>query len=127
MTAQEGRAENRGPLTLRLAMPPSVNNLFFNARGRGRVKTAKYRAWCNDAIRSIWAQSTPPREIVGPYRLTIDLPLKMRGDLDGRLKAAIDALVAAKILSDDSRVMTLIARRVLDTKDICRITVETER
>lgn len=127
MTTEEGRAENRGPLSLRLTLPPSVNNLFANVQGRGRVKTAKYRGWCNDAVRSIWAQSTPPREIAPPYKITIDLPAKMRGDIDGRLKAAIDALVVGHILTDDRHVMTLIARRVLETKDICRITVETER
>jgi len=118
---------NVGPLALRLALPPSVNNLFLNVQGRGRVKTAKYRGWCNDAIRSIWAQTTPPREIAPPYRITIDMPAKMRGDIDGRLKAAIDALVVSRVLTDDRHVMTLIARRVLDAKDICRITVETER
>jgi len=126
VTAGEGRAENRGPLTLRLMLPPSANKLFFNAR-KGRVKTDAYRGWRNDAVRSIFAQSTPPREITGPYRVTIDLPLKMRGDIDNRMKAALDALVVAGVLSDDKHVMTLIARRVLQAKDICLITVETER
>lgn len=126
MTAEEGRAENRGPLTLRLMLPPSANALFFNAR-KGRVKSGAYRGWRNDAVRSIFAQSTAPREITGPYRVTIDLPLKMRGDIDNRMKAALDALVVANVLSDDKHVMTLIARRVLQAKDICQITVETER
>lgn len=120
-----GRGENRGPLTLRLETPPSVNNLFRNVRGRGRVKTSAYRSWQNAAVFSIFAQTPPHRLIAAPYFIRIDLPLKMRGDIDGRLKAAIDALVAAGVLSDDRHVMSLHARRILEPANVCRITVGT--
>jgi hypothetical protein len=34
---------------IELPIPPSVNALWFNAPGRGRVRTDEYRAWLKEA------------------------------------------------------------------------------
>jgi Holliday junction resolvase RusA-like endonuclease len=94
--------------TVTLPLPPSTNNLFWNARrGRGRVATSKYRLWQALAIKSIWAQVPALNRIGGPVALSLCVPTKMRGDIDNRLKPTIDALVAAGRIDDDKHVQSI--------------------
>lgn len=99
-------------LRLTLPLPPSVNAAYRNlsdkekailrAKGKGvppRVSSAALKAWKDDAGWRL--QSQPRRQFVGPFRVRLYVPMAMRGDVDGRLKAAIDLLVAHKITPDD--------------------------
>lgn len=137
MTAGEGRAENRGPLTLRLALPPSANELTRNTSAKERAtfhtkrprrKTEKYRQWLVDAGWAIRAQSTPPRLIAGPnYRVAIRLNTKIRGDISNRVKAIEDALVKNGVMIDDRFVFTLhVERWGCVRPGTCVVVVQTE-
>jgi crossover junction endodeoxyribonuclease RusA len=84
-------------------VPPSVNSLYLNVRGRGRVPTPAYRAWRAAAEPVIAAKLPPPPsfpvEVCG-----VILPGKgwrVTADVGNREKALTDALVAAGVLPDD--------------------------
>ena len=90
-------------VTVHLPFPPSVNSLYANVPGKGRVKTDRYRTWANAAGWSIRAQR--PRPIpVGPYQITVTVQRKgdgRRRDLENFIKAVSDLLVEHKIIPDD--------------------------
>ena len=44
-------------LSFDLPLPPSVNGCFANVPGKGRVRTAQYRAWRKQALASIEVQA----------------------------------------------------------------------
>lgn len=87
-------------MTLRLPVPPSVNSLYANIPGVGRITTVRYKRWKKEAGWQILIQK--PNRVWGPYKLAITVPQKMRGDIDGRLKATIDLLVTHRVTMDDS-------------------------
>lgn len=107
--------------TLDLPIPPSVNNMF---PGRsGRFKSAEYKAWIKAAGWELNAQKVRP--VSGPYALTLELPEKMRGDVDNRLKGISDLLVSHRLTPDDSRAVSATAVRTPGIlKDRCRVRVE---
>jgi Holliday junction resolvase RusA-like endonuclease len=92
--------------TARLVMPEpiSVNNLYSNVKGRGRVTTKKYADWKGRAERMLSFQSPLPR-FTGPVEITYFVGEKGVGGMDaGNVeKAATDALVSAGVIKDDSR------------------------
>ena len=90
--------------TATLPLPPSANKLFANVPGRGRIKTRAYKLWRKNAVLTIFAQVLADRRIGGPVALSICVPSGMRGDLDNRVKATIDALVASNRIDDDKHV-----------------------
>ena len=96
---------------VKLSLPPSANKLFANVPGKGRVRTRAYTRWRRDAILSIFAQVPADRGIRGPVSLSLCVPSGMRGDLDNRLKAAIDALVASNRIDDDKHVQSILIVR----------------
>lgn len=86
-------------MTLRLPVPPSVNSLYANVPGVGRITSRRYKQWQTEAGWQILIQK--PKRIFGPYILSITVPQKMRGDIDGRLKAIIDLLWKQRVTDDD--------------------------
>lgn len=94
-------------LTLRaLPIPPSVNGLYANVPGKGRIKSDRYKVWKNAAGWDVKAQ-IGSRRVAGPVNLTICIcESEARGDLDNRCKATIDLLVDLNIIDgDDKRVV----------------------
>jgi Holliday junction resolvase RusA-like endonuclease len=90
---------------IRLPRPISVNNLFANVRGKGRVPTAAYNAWRWQAAAELAAQKPLPR-IAGPVaiRLTIgEVGVSPGFDLDNAAKALLDQLKTAGVIEDDRR------------------------
>ena len=93
---------------IRLPVPPSTNALYRNAPGRGRVKTAAYKAWIEAAG---WALKTQHcRIVIGRAEVEIAFPRNNRRDLDNGAKAALDLLVAHRLLQDDRYVERLTLR-----------------
>lgn len=88
------------PITLTLPTPPSVNKLFRNVRGVGRVKSRAYKDWIGHAG---WVlRSQRPGRISG--RVVIVLSVEQAGpmsDIDNRVKALFDLLVAHSVIDDD--------------------------
>jgi len=87
-----------------LPFPPSVNNLFVNIPGRGRVKTQRYRTWRNAAGWDI--RAAKPGKFEGPVEISVvyQRPDSRRRDLDNLFKAIADALVEFEIIEDDSKI-----------------------
>jgi len=85
-----------------LPWPPSANNMFVNVRGRGRVKSADYTKWRDDAG---WLlKSQRPHKFTAPVLVTIELcsPNKRPFDIDNRNKGILDLLVEHQVIPDDS-------------------------
>ena len=90
-----------GPLTLTLTTtPPSVNNANTNARGFGRVPTARTKAWREQAGWELLGQKR--RFIDGEVRVHMRIEEKlMKLDPDNSWKLILDLLVEHGIISDD--------------------------
>lgn len=93
-------------LTLDLPLPPSANHLFANAHGAGRVKTAAYKAWIEEArwhVIAAWRAAGKPE--VGanvPMRLHLQLGLSdRRRDASNCVKAIEDILARELPIPDD--------------------------
>ncbi len=87
--------------TYEIPVPPSVNSLYANAQGKGRVKSNRYRIWLRAAENEMQAQQCRP--FGSPAILTLNIPENTRGDLSNRFKAAEDLLVRCGVLEDDSK------------------------
>lgn len=89
-----------------IPFPPGVNNLFNNG-AKGRYPTDRYKAWRKLAADALKIQK--PKPVEGPFTLSIKLhkPDRRKRDLDGLLKAPLDALVEAGLIQDDSLAMKI--------------------
>lgn len=88
-------------IELRCETPPPLNNLFFNVAGKGRVKSTRYRDWERVAGAQIATQGRSC--ILGRFGLSLTIRRPQRRcDLDGRIKALLDLLVALGVVEDDS-------------------------
>jgi Holliday junction resolvase RusA-like endonuclease len=87
------------------SLPPSVNALYFNrakgARGKGRVKTDKYREWIETNGWHLKLQRIQP--VPGKAAVYIDatIPKKER-DGDNLSKGILDLCVSHQVLKGDS-------------------------
>lgn len=103
-----------------LPTPPSVNAMFRNVAGVGRVKTTAYKQWTRTAGWQVVAQKAP--EFAGPVAVLIEADLPRNRDIDNAIKAVLDLLVSVNVLSDDRLVDDLrIARR--GSKTEARVTI----
>lgn len=84
-----------------LPWPPSVNGMYLNVKGRGRMKTPAYSKWIVEAGWTIRAQR--PRKFTVPVNITIELcpPSRRAFDLDNKNKALLDLLVKHDVIPDD--------------------------
>ncbi len=93
-------------VTLVIPLPPSANALFANVPRKGRVRTAAYRRWSVAALSWMWT-CKPVGGFPffdGPFSVQIAVPLKMRGDVDNRVKPILDFLKKpAGLVDDDSK------------------------
>lgn len=91
------------PVTLTIPTPPSVNQLFRNLPGRGRVRTRIYDDWRGHALTAIRLQSIEP--VMGPVVILFGVERQSSAaDIDNRIKAMLDAIVEAQVIRDDSEV-----------------------
>ena len=95
-----------------LPYPPSTNTLYANRRSGGRIKTREGHVY-KEAVGLLLRRERVPL-LTGPVSLVIRLyrPQK-RGDLDGHLKAIIDAMSGIAFV-DDEQVERIDARRFDD-------------
>lgn len=101
-------------IRVELPIPPSVNRAYANnfGRGKGRFLTKAARDWKAEAG---WLIKVAKLDrVTGRYQLAILLPEKMRGDVSNRIKIAEDLLVTFGITPDDSRAVSVIAKRSAD-------------
>lgn len=111
--------------TILLPVPPSVNDMYFNVRGRGRAKSQAYKQWITDADGYLLerAQLRGSPTIHGPYEVAIKLPAGTRGDVDNRTKAVLDYLVSRAITDDDKHCRRVSIERA--AVDCCEVWITT--
>lgn len=86
-----------------IARGPSLNTMFRNVPGVGRVRTGDYNAWAKVAGLELMAQKVNQARLQPPLTLTIRLPdSKGRADISNFVKACEDLLVGANIIPDDN-------------------------
>ena len=85
-----------------IQLPPSVNELYTNVYGRGRVKTTLYRNWQKQVVPylTLALHKFGKQEVQIQYHF--ELGTSFKGDLSNRIKAIEDALVQAQIIDDDN-------------------------
>ena len=116
-------------ITLILPLPPSTNSLWIQA-GRKRVISPDYRAWRliagSKLEQQLASEVARARPMVGPpLGVDIALPLKMRGDIDNRVKPILDLLVHHDVMADDQHVHALSVARKVVHKSCAVVTVRT--
>ncbi len=92
--------------------PPSLNNIYANVPGRGRVKSGRYKTWRSAAGWDIKAAIGPGFETYACpvlLDLTVEKP-RVRSDISNRIKAVEDLLTEMGVIADDSLVMEVRAR-----------------
>lgn len=93
-----------GSITVEIPAPPSVNEMFRNVRGKGRVKTKVYADWRGHA--DWYVRSQRPGRLRGHVVLIISIErLSRNADVDNRVKAILDLLVACRVIDDDRYVV----------------------
>jgi crossover junction endodeoxyribonuclease RusA len=93
-------------LTFTIPSPPSVNNLFANVPGKGRVKSERYRIWANAAG---WAMVTGVhhwKQLSGPVAVEI-ISGNGRQDIDNCAKGILDLLTDMAVIADDKQIVDL--------------------
>ncbi len=110
-------------LAVTIPRPPSVNGLFANAPGKGRVKTAHYKAWIQEAGLRLNQQTVDAPMISGPIKICMILD-KGRADLDNLCKPVLDLLVSHRLIHDDRNVNELHVLHDPGHKGTCSVTVE---
>lgn len=87
--------------TITLPFPPSVNSVYANVFGKGRVKRKAYKDWIKSAGWELQAQR--PRKFTERVRVVIGInpPRKNAGDVDNRVKPVLDLLVRHQVIPDD--------------------------
>lgn len=105
-----------------LPIPPSSNNMFVNRRG-GRTISGDYHRWREAAGWTLKALRLP--KIAGKVAIEIELPAKMRGDIDNRIKPLCDLLVTHGLIDDDRHVWKITVERVEMLIEEARVTYST--
>lgn len=110
-------------LKFHIPRPPSVNNLFANVPGKGRVKSANYKAWITEAGLRLNQQTANAPMISGPVKVCMILD-KGRADIDNLCKPVLDLLVKHRLIHDDRNVNELHVLHDTGHKGTCSVTVE---
>lgn len=111
-----------------LPLPPSTNELFRNLKTGGRVKTAKYKSWIEEAgwhLKIAWSGAGKPEIAEQPMRLSIELGLSgRRRDASNCAKAIEDLLVSALPVPDDRWNDDISIRRSAAADGLARVRLE---
>jgi Holliday junction resolvase RusA-like endonuclease len=88
-------------VTFACDIPPSVNALYQNVPGKGRVKTALYSAWEKRA--GFQVNKITQECVLGRYGLSLVVrrPKSARRDIDNVIKAISDLAVTMGLVQDD--------------------------
>jgi len=99
-------ADLPSPVSFTLPTPPSVNELYKNLPGHGRVKAGLYDDFIRRGVAAIRRQGVATVHgyviaIFGVERMS------MTADIDNRLKSMLDTIVKAGVIDDDRFVTSI--------------------
>lgn len=118
----------RFALTVDLPLPPSANHLFANAHGAGRVKTAAYKAWIEEArycVITAWRAAGKP-EVGAKVPMGMHLRLGLsdrRRDASNCVKAIEDVLARELPIPDDRYNDRIFIERDEAIPGVARVTI----
>lgn len=101
--------------------PPSVNNMFVNIPGKGRVRSGEYTRWMRNQLKFLMAQRARP--VPTPVSVEIFIPASTRGDIDNRAKPILDLIVKAGIIPDDNTNHVRSITMTLHDEKTCKVRV----
>lgn len=81
-------------------LPPSVNACFSNVKGKGRIRTERYRQWATAAGWDFNGKG----KIDGPFSVSITIDRSRRhplADVDNFIKPTVDLLQTHGIVTND--------------------------
>lgn len=113
-------------VTLDLPLPPSANAIWRTTKSGRTYLNPKYRDWRKAATTSLWTQKPAGGfpKFEGAFEVQIVVALKMVGDIDNRVKPALDFLASANIIANDKHAhRATIARSEFVPKGMCRVFV----
>lgn len=117
----EGAVTPAASSSIMLPLPPTANHMWVHT-GKQHFRSPQYVAWLTECGWRITSTRFP--RFSGRFCVEIDLPAKMRGDIDNRSKCALDLLVRQGVVTDDRFCDRLIVSRAEDVPSkMCRITV----
>ncbi|GGE18358.1 hypothetical protein GCM10011390_41950 [Aureimonas endophytica] len=133
---REGTSVAFLPVAFTVPMPPSVNHMFKNLPGRGRVKTDSYIDWQMSAKTAIRRQAVP--SVSGRVMVNLGFELGVAGaDIDNRIKALLDLLSVNAdskgnarglgIIEDDSLVVSLTVCRLPPANGLAHVQIHPPR
>lgn len=111
-------------VSLKIPMPISVNSMYRNVPGVGRVKAKELKAWKLEAEWEVARQK--PSRFVGQVDISIVLryPPKGRADCSNYIKAVEDVLVTCGVIEDDScKYVRSVSARWSHEETACRVNV----
>jgi len=88
-------------VSIDLPIPPSVNGLYKNVQGKGRVKTNSYKRWQRQ-VYPLLAQMKRPEVYPVSILIVVSGKVNMQRDISNFEKAITDALVNTGVIPDDS-------------------------
>lgn len=94
-------------LTFTIPSPPSVNNLFANVPGKGRVRSERYRIWANAAGWAMKAYRPGGWETLSGQVSVEIINGNSRQDIDNCAKGVLDLLTEMQVIGDDKQVVDL--------------------
>lgn len=110
--------------SIKIPVPISVNAMYRNVVGVGRVKTKELKNWKLEAEWEL-ARQNPPR-FVGQVDISITLryPPKGRADVSNYIKSVEDLLVTCGVIEDDScKYVRSVSARWSHEEQGCRVNV----
>lgn len=109
-----------------LPWPPSTNNLYAVCRGR-KIKSSAGRKYTQAVQAEIWnghGERFNDKRV--KVEITLHQPTRRNIDLDGRLKALLDALTQCGVWADDSQIDELkVIRGEVIKGGLARVEIET--
>ena len=111
-------------MKIHLPYPVSVNAMYRNVRGKGRVKTRKYSDWI--FVACLKHGSRDIERVPGKICIHIEVkrPDKRKRDIDNLAKGVLDFLTLQQIIDDDRNVEKVIIEWVYDGPEGATVTIE---
>jgi Holliday junction resolvase RusA-like endonuclease len=108
-------------LKIELPLPPTLNHAYRSTSSReGRpypYKTSTAKAWQRDAWVVIQNAKKQQPMITGPCKVSVELHVTYKRDIDSSFKLLFDVLQTARVYKNDGLIVWLEAKRYQDKLD----------